>query len=78
MFGLIAFLHRGTPHPFLICENDSACSATGSPLLADALIVPVLIVVIGAAWLLRNFIEVPCERWAKNALQRRQQPVGGR
>ncbi len=76
LFGLIAFLHRGSPKAFLICENDSACSATGSPWLADALIVPVLITVIAAAWLLRHVIEAPCERWAKTTLVRWTPPVG--
>jgi peptidoglycan/LPS O-acetylase OafA/YrhL len=76
VFGLIAVLHRGSSPAFLICENDSTCSATGSPVLADALIIPTLIVVIGAAWLLRHFIESPCERWAKSKLARWRQPVG--
>jgi peptidoglycan/LPS O-acetylase OafA/YrhL len=78
IFGLIAVLHRGSSRAFLICENDSACSATGSPWLADALIVPVLATVIAAAWMLRHFVESPCERWAKHALYRGQQPVVGR
>ena len=76
--GLITLLHKGPAHSFLICASDDSCSATGSPLLADALIVPVLIVVIGAAWLLRRFIEAPCERWARNVLARRQRATGGR
>lgn len=71
--GLVAFTHKGATHPFLICETDYSCTATGSRLLADALIVPALIAVIGAAWLLRQFVEEPGERWAKQALSRRAQ-----
>jgi peptidoglycan/LPS O-acetylase OafA/YrhL len=71
--GLVSFLHKGSLHPFLLCESDTSCTATGSPWMGNALIVPVLVLVIGAAYLLRSFIEAPCERWAKNALARQAQ-----
>jgi peptidoglycan/LPS O-acetylase OafA/YrhL len=61
------------PHPYLICETNLTCSATGSPLVADALIVPLLAVVIGAAYLTRRYIELPCENWAKSVLNWRRQ-----
>jgi peptidoglycan/LPS O-acetylase OafA/YrhL len=73
--GMIGSLYKFSPHPYLICETNLTCSATGSPLVADALIVPLLAVVIGVAWLTRHYIELPCENWAKAALLRRQQRV---
>ncbi len=71
--GIIGSLYKGLPHPYLICETNLTCSATGSPLVADALIVPLLAVVIGAAYLTRRYIELPCENWAKSVLARRRQ-----